>query len=383
MPRSESKRIRTLGLTAWLAVITLLAFSTFFTATFSYSSTWFKAVWILMAAGLAGAIIKTRMWRNVGSLFIHTAFILLIAGGLLTACRGESGKLLLPPGGVSIGSWIDDADGAPRRLPVSMSLDSFVVKTHASSDLPSDYISHITLANGEHETIGANRPLTIGSYRFYQASYDGTGATLITVNHDPAGGMTICYIAFVMLITGFLIVIINPRGQFRQLLGHRHKSAGLIMSVCLIATAIFWFISPYGSGAPVRPILSSHWLVIHFGLIFTSYFLLCITFILSVASISHPTEKYSALSLIILYPALCLLSAGIATGSVWAGEAWGRYWAWDPKETWALITLMVYVIPLHFRMTPRRLAVFLVCSFLCIVMTYIGVRYLPSIHAYR
>ena len=89
-----------------------------------------------------------------------------------------------------------------------------------------------------------------------------------------------------------------------------------------------------------------------------------------------------------LVPALVLLAAGIFTGAVWAGESWGRYWGWDPKETWALVTLMVYALPLHTASVPRLRSprtwhAYMLGAFLTVLMTYFGVNYwLTGLHSY-
>lgn len=81
------------------------------------------------------------------------------------------------------------------------------------------------------------------------------------------------------------------------------------------------------------------------------------------------------------------LSAGIITGAVWANEAWGTYWSWDPKETWSLITWFFYAITLHARYTRgwngNRLAVLALCGFASVLFTYLGVNLLLSgLHSY-
>ncbi len=141
--------------------------------------------------------------------------------------------------------------------------------------------------------------------------------------------------------------------------------------------------TPVSDLSPSMPVLSSPWLAIHVSLIMAAYALLTLSFAISLVNIFAASDRQARLSLVILYPATALLAAGIFTGAVWAGDAWGRYWAWDPKETWALITLMVYIIPLHVNMPPRRLAAFLLAAFLTVLMTYFGVNYLPSLHAYQ
>ncbi len=81
-----------------------------------------------------------------------------------------------------------------------------------------------------------------------------------------------------------------------------------------------------------------------------------------------------------------LLTLGIFTGSVWAHYAWGSYWSWDPKETWSLITWIIYAVLLHGRYTQgwqgRRLAVTALVGFAAVLFTYLGVNYLPGLHSY-
>ncbi|MBP5335810.1 MAG: cytochrome c biogenesis protein CcsA, partial [Bacteroidales bacterium] len=99
-------------------------------------------------------------------------------------------------------------------------------------------------------------------------------------------------------------------------------------------------------------------------------------------------ERLMDLSLAILYPAVFLITFGTFLGAVWANISWGSYWAWDPKETWALITLLVYAAPLHgssvkaFR-NPRFFHLYTIIAFLCVLITYFGVNLvLGGMHSY-
>jgi cytochrome c-type biogenesis protein CcsB len=80
------------------------------------------------------------------------------------------------------------------------------------------------------------------------------------------------------------------------------------------------------------------------------------------------------------------LTLGIVTGAVWAHYAWGSYWSWDPKETWSLITWLVYAVMLHTRLVRgwrgRRMAIMAIVGFGCVLFTYLGVNFLPSLHSY-
>ena len=92
--------------------------------------------------------------------------------------------------------------------------------------------------------------------------------------------------------------------------------------------------------------------------------------------------------IIILYPAVFFLLAGTFIGAIWANVSWGNYWAWDPKETWALITIMVYSALLHTRSlkrlnSPIVFNLFCVIAFICVLITYFGVNYyLGGAHSY-
>ena len=89
-----------------------------------------------------------------------------------------------------------------------------------------------------------------------------------------------------------------------------------------------------------------------------------------------------------LYPAMMCLTFGIIIGAMWANISWGTYWGWDPKETWSLITLMVYATALHKTMAPglqkpMNFHVFCILAFLSVLMTYFGVNYiLGGMHSY-
>lgn len=90
----------------------------------------------------------------------------------------------------------------------------------------------------------------------------------------------------------------------------------------------------------------------------------------------------------LLYPAVFLLAAGIFIGAVWANVSWGRYWSWDPKEVWALVTMLIYMAPFHsssikcFRNT-RFFLFYCIVAFLSVLITYFGVNFLHGgMHSY-
>ncbi|WP_185857988.1 cytochrome c biogenesis protein [Blattabacterium cuenoti] len=152
------------------------------------------------------------------------------------------------------------------------------------------------------------------------------------------------------------------------------------------------------------PVLKSHWLIIHVATITSSYgffltgaflgILVLLFFILKVcfrkkSEIIHiHIEKLTIINEICLTIGLFLLTIGTFLGSVWANNSWGRYWSWDPKETWALISIMVYAFVLHIRLIPYLKNIFIfnlssILSVSSILMTYFGVNYyLSGLHSY-
>ncbi|MBQ5909330.1 MAG: cytochrome c biogenesis protein CcsA, partial [Bacteroidaceae bacterium] len=148
---------------------------------------------------------------------------------------------------------------------------------------------------------------------------------------------------------------------------------------------------------PLMPVLHSPLLSWHVVIVMAAYVLLAFVMLISLAAlIIHYTRRdagevvmrMQAFDHVMLVPAVFLLAIGIFIGAVWANISWGRYWGWDPKETWALITLLVYALPLHagsysaFR-RPTVFHLYCVVAFLCVLMTYFGVNHLlGGMHSY-
>ena len=138
----------------------------------------------------------------------------------------------------------------------------------------------------------------------------------------------------------------------------------------------------------LMPVLNSPLLTIHVSIIMMAFALLALTCATSLTALCmrRQAEHLQLLSLLLLYPALTCLGFGIFIGAIWANVSWGTYWSWDPKETWALITFMVYAIPAHqktFRFSLFTYHLYMSLAFLTILMTYFGVNYLlGGMHSY-
>ena len=143
---------------------------------------------------------------------------------------------------------------------------------------------------------------------------------------------------------------------------------------------------------PLMPVLQSPLLSIHVLSMMMSYTLFGLVTFNGIMGVAIPSneakENLKDVSLVVLYPAVFLLTFGTFLGAVWANISWGNYWAWDPKETWALVTLLVYSFTLHggaikaFR-NPQFFHWYTIFAFVCVLITYFGVNLiLGGMHSY-
>lgn len=175
------------------------------------------------------------------------------------------------------------------------------------------------------------------------------------------------------------------------------KLSGIIAPSTLLTGGLALMVAYIGrdgeSVSHLMPVLASPLLSVHVLLVMCSYALLTVITVNSIYGLTVRKDtaectRLAYISATLLYPALFLLTAGIFVGAVWANQSWGRYWGWDPKETWALITMLIYSFALHERSLrwfarPVHLHAYLLAAFLSVLMTYFGVNYLlPGLHSY-
>jgi len=184
----------------------------------------------------------------------------------------------------------------------------------------------------------------------------------------------------------------------------KNRSVGTFVTPIAFLAMAYASYSPgiNSSIQPLVPALKSNWLIAHVITCFFGYAAFALSFGLSLMYLlkrfDQPEKKNIFLKLLpgsgilddlsyqMVVIGFLLLTLGIITGSVWAHSAWGSYWSWDPKETWSLITWLVYAAMLHSRMIRgwrgKRLAVFSIIGFCCVLFTYFGVNYLAGLHSY-
>jgi cytochrome c-type biogenesis protein CcsB len=202
---------------------------------------------------------------------------------------------------------------------------------------------------------------------------------------------TMIYLSFITVVAGMFFIR-------RSIL--TFALASLFGGIVLFVAGLSWM-DPQIS--PLVPVLKSPWLMIHVAVIVAAYGFFGISCLLGVTGLAllHASKRRSrsALNLRVrelsivnemsLWLGLALMATGTFLGAVWANETWGRYWGWDPKETWALVTVVVYAIVTHLRLAKKWDSALLfnlasVIAFACALMTYFGVSYfLSGMHSYN
>ena len=220
----------------------------------------------------------------------------------------------------------------------------------------------------------------------------GLGLRWYIAGHSPMsnGYESMIFISWVTLLAGF---IFSRKSAFAL-------SATAVLASMTLMVAHLSFMDPEITN--LVPVLKSYWLTLHVSVITGSYGFLglgailgLITMILLALSndknrerIANTIDELTVINFKTLILGLYFLTIGTFLGAVWANESWGRYWGWDPKETWSLITIIIYSIVIHSRMIPGMKDIFTfnlisLFAFSSVLMTYFGVNYyLSGLHSY-
>ncbi|TAL68536.1 MAG: c-type cytochrome biogenesis protein CcsB [Bacteroidetes bacterium] len=220
----------------------------------------------------------------------------------------------------------------------------------------------------------------------------GLGLRWYVAGRSPMsnGYESMIFISWVTILAGF---IFSRKSAFAL-------SATAVLASMTLMVAHLSFMDPEITN--LVPVLKSYWLTLHVSVITGSYGFLglgailgLITMILLLLSndknrerISNTIDELTVINYKTLTLGLYLITIGTFLGAVWANESWGRYWGWDPKETWSLITIIIYSLVIHSRNIPGMKDIFIfnlmsLFAFSSVLMTYFGVNYyLSGMHSY-
>jgi ABC-type transport system involved in cytochrome c biogenesis permease subunit len=350
-----------------------------------YGAWWFSALWALLAAAGIFWFLKQRV-RRLSVVLLHLSLVVILLGALLTHLTAVRGVVPLRKG-IPTNEYLT-RDMYLHQLPFTICLEDFEMQFYEGSDMPSDYISHVRI-DGEPVTISMNNIASKNGIRLYQMDFDpDLEGSILSMNSDP-WGTPVTYVGYALLFVTLVWMLADPKGGFRYELSQlrNHRTALTVFAVAILVCFIFLmnhFLGKYSPENHPLPVLNSRLLPIHIATIMMAYTLLFFIFLSSLVGIIKSKFRQTTLHLsqLLLFPAIAFLCYGIFIGAIWANVSWGTYWSWDPKETWALITLMVYAVPAHRSIRMNR-HVYMTLAFLTILITYFGVNFfLGGMHSY-
>ncbi len=365
-----------------------------------YGAWWFILIWAALAA-LGIFYLIQRKVKAVSTWALHLSFVIILVGAFITHVNGKQGMMHLRIGEPSdIYFSNNPAEGIQqRKLPFTLSLQKFYIHLYEGTNVVRDYSSQFLVTDHyemEEAKVSLNKIHTHGSYRFYQASYDEDGmGSVLAINSDPFG-IPVTYCGYFLLFASLVWILFDKKGGYRKLLKRSYQQFRnlLIVIFSLVGIGFIFLIYHFShidfSTGERAPILNSPYFCLHVSVIMMSYVLLILTCLCGILGICWRSrqERMRDLSHLFLYPALTTMGFGIFIGAIWANVSWGNYWSWDSKETWALITFMIYAVVVHTQSLPvfRKPLVYhiyITLAFMSIAMTYFGVNnFLTGMHSY-
>ena len=322
-----------------------------------------------------------RIFRGQGSMKHDIPFMLNHLGlfiALTTATLGSADMQR-----VKMITAIDEPEwrameqsGAIKEMDIAIELKKFIMETY-DNGAPKRFASEIqilTKSGKNIETIvEVNKPYEVDGWKIYQYGYDTQmGAqsqiSILELVSDP--WLPWVYTGFYMMLAGAALMTLEV--LWRRLRNATSKALGVYFGLFVIASLFAYFFFDSYNTKTLVPALQSPWFAPHVFVYIFAYTLLGVAVIIAWWKLADD----------LVYVSLAFLTIGMLFGALWAKEAWGHYWSWDPKETWAAITWIAYLVYIHYRQIPlhrERLALWmLIISFVLLQMCWWGINYLPS-----
>ena len=322
-----------------------------------------------------------RLFRGQGSMKHDIPFLLNHLGlfiALTTATLGSADiqrvKMITAIGEPEWRAM--EQSGAIKEMEIAIELKKFIMETY-DNGAPKRFASEIqilTKSGKNIETIvEVNKPYEVDGWKIYQYGYDTQmGAqsqiSILELVSDP--WLPWVYTGFYMMLAGAALMTLEV--LWRRLRNATSKALGVYFGLFVIASLFAYFFFDSYNTKTLVPALQSPWFAPHVFVYIFAYTLLGVAVIIAWWKLADD----------LVYVSLAFLTIGMLFGALWAKEAWGHYWSWDPKETWAAITWIAYLVYIHYRQIPlhrERLALWmLIISFVLLQMCWWGINYLPS-----
>ncbi len=329
---------------------------------------------VLLMLSLGLTVLKgLKRKAKVGFLLNHFGLFLIVFAAFFGSPDVQKLKMIVPKGGVERIAYTEE-----RRtvmLPFDIALDDFKVEYYEDGVSPRQFTSTLKV-DGQKMQTSVNSPCSYKGYTIFQNSYDQMEQryTVLLLVRNP--WLPVVYVGMAMLAIGSVLLLFG-----------KWKAKVVVPATCVLTILFTAFTISKINFSTLMPALRSWWFVPHIFIYMVAYSLMAFGLLMwlyeawkerkSDAPIS--TTPTYCLSDALVRSSSALLIIGMLTGSVWAWQAWGDYWAWDAKENWAAVTWFFTLLHLHLNNKRGWAAItIIVLAFLALQITWYGVDYLPS-----
>lgn len=356
---------------------------------------------VILGVTILKRIVKLR--RELPFLLNHLGLFVALVAATLGNADLQRVKMITAPHTLEWRAF--DADMRVVEMPIAVELKRFIMETY-DDGTPRRFASDIEIVTRSGKefpaTVDVNQPVTVDGWKIYQFSYDTalgseSQTSILEFVRDP--WLPAVYAGFFMMLAGALLLLTYTRWSYKRLL-----PISLLVAAALFCVSYFM---PVIRSTKLVPALQSPWFTPHILVYIVCYSLMgaaavmAIYLLIKKKSVNPPLGALQRFAYEepftpnpidnLIYIGLTFMTFGMLFGAFWAKEAWGHYWSWDPKETWAAITWCSYLVYIHYRRLPTHrprlaLALVLIC-FVLLQMCWWGINYLPaaqgaSIHTY-
>ena len=343
-------------------------------------------VYVALILGLSviGRMMHFSWKRDVPFLLNHLGLFVAMVAATLGSADVQRLKMITIEG---LPEWrAIDAKGLIKEMPVAIELEKFIMDTYDDGS-PKRFASQIKIQTKQGEnikaTIDVNNPFEIEGWKIYQYSYETSmdgenNISILELVSDP--WLPLVYAGFFMMLAGAACLLLTSKLKW-----------GYIGTIGAVGVVASYFMLRSLHAKPLMPALQSPWFAPHVIVYMFCYGVFGVATVMAIYDLIKRKPANKSITNLV-YVGTGLMTVGMLFGALWAKEAWGHYWNWDPKETWAAITWFAYLIYIHYRRLPncnQRLALWvLVISFVLLQMCWWGINYLPSaqgmsVHTYN
>jgi len=364
---------------------------------------------VILGLTILRRLMHLSSWkRDVPFMLNHLGLFLALTMATLGNADMQRVKMIC---GVGEPEWrVLEQDGSVKEMPIAIELKKFIMETYDDGK-PKRFASEIQILtkSGKRSTSGrfdtsknieatidVNKPYEVDGWKIYQYGYDTQmGAqsqiSILELVSDP--WLPWVYAGFYMMLAGAVIMALMV--LWRRLRTATHKALWIYFGLAVFASLFAYFFFDSYNTKTLVPALQSPWFAPHVFVYIFAYCLLGVAVVIAIYTlIKGKVERGMGGEASLVYISFAFLTIGMLFGALWAKEAWGHYWSWDPKETWAAITWLAYLIYIHYRHSSlcnslpsikggagggSRLALWmLIISFVLLQMCWWGINYLPS-----